>query len=108
MLVTALANTNVVCSDTELLHFNPPSGQTCGTYMSTFIAEAGGYLTNSDATDECSFCDLSQTNAFLASVSTSYSHRWRDFGIIWVYIIFNAAAALFLYWLVRVPKKRKE
>lgn len=28
----------------------------------------------------------------------------RNFGIIWAYIIFNGFAAVFLYWLVRVPK----
>lgn len=26
--------------------------------------------------------------------------------ILWVYIIFNVFAALFVYWLVRVPKKK--
>ncbi|KAJ7621201.1 ATP binding cassette transporter [Roridomyces roridus] len=108
MLVTALANTNVVCADAELLRFNPPSGQTCGDYMSTFISQAGGYLIDSAATDNCSFCNVADTNVFLAGVSTSFSHRWRDFAIIWVYIIFNTAAALGLYWLLRVPKKRKE
>ncbi|KAG9723024.1 hypothetical protein KCU73_g13820, partial [Aureobasidium melanogenum] len=33
---------------------------------------------------------------------------WRNFGILWVYIIFNAVAAVGIYWLVRVPKKAKK
>lgn len=38
----------------------------------------------------------------------SYSNRWRDFGILFAYIIFNIFMAVFLYWLVRVPKHKKE
>jgi ATP-binding cassette subfamily G (WHITE) protein 2 (PDR) len=108
LLVSPLANTNVVCADFELLHFNPPSGQTCAAYMSTFISQAGGYLTNPNATTDCNFCDLSQTNDFLAINSTSHSNRWRDFGILWAYIIFNACGALFFYWLARVPQAQKD
>jgi ABC-type multidrug transport system permease subunit len=44
---------------------------------------------------------------FLAGISSNYDHRWRDFGIGMVYIVFNIAASLFLYWLVRVPKKKR-
>lgn len=33
--------------------------------------------------------------------------RWRNFGIMWAFIIFNIFGALFLYWLTRVPKKAK-
>ena len=29
-------------------------------------------------------------------------------GILWVYCIFNIAAALVLYWLVRMPKTKKD
>jgi len=48
---------------------------------------------------------LSSTNQFLAQVSSNYALRWRNFGILWAFIIFNGFAAVFLYWLVRVPKK---
>ena len=41
---------------------------------------------------------------FLAGVGTNISDSWRNFGLMWVYIFFNLAAALFLYWLGRVPK----
>jgi ABC-type multidrug transport system permease subunit len=74
--------------------------------MAAYIQSGfGGYLTDSSATTNCSYCSFASTNQFLAGVSSSYSHRWRNFGILWVFIIFNAIMAVFLYWLVRVPKK---
>lgn len=108
MLSTGLANTKIVCSSIEFEHFNPPSGQTCGEYLQKYISEAGGYVANPAATSNCSFCAVSETNTYLAELSSSYSHRWRDFGIMWVFIIFNAFGAVFLYWLARVPKNKKE
>ncbi|UKZ47949.1 ZEB2-regulated ABC transporter 1 [Trichoderma virens] len=105
VLSTGLANTHVTCSGNELVHLNPPSGQTCGEYLDKFITAAGGYLQDANATTDCSYCPIADTNVFLTSVSSSYSHRWRDFGIGMAYIIFNIAASLFLYWLVRMPKK---
>ena len=75
MLGVAIANTNVVCADNELLSFNPPSGQTCGQYMSNYITAAGGYLINEDATIGCSFCSVSKTNVFLAQFDIYYSHK---------------------------------
>jgi ABC-type multidrug transport system permease subunit len=107
MLSTAVANTDVVCASNELLHFEPPQGMSCGDYMSNYINTVGGYLTNPNSTDTCTFCTVSDTNVFLASVSADYNDRWRNFGIIWAFIIFNMFAALGLYWLARVPKGKK-
>ena len=104
LLSVGLANTDVVCAANEYLVFSPPSGQTCGAYMSTWISEAGGYILDPNATDTCNFCAIQSTNTFLSAVSSSYSRRWRNFGIIWVYIGVNAVAAVGLYWLARVPK----
>jgi ATP-binding cassette, subfamily G (WHITE), member 2, PDR len=108
MMSTGLANTKVVCSSIEYLHFDPPSGETCGTYMSDYIKMAGGYLLNENATSACSFCSVEDTNVFLAGVSSKYSERWRNFGLMWVFIGFNVLGAIFMYWLVRVPKVKKE
>lgn len=107
MLSTAVANTDIVCSSIEYLHFNPPSNETCAQYMAPYISYAGGYLQNPSATTDCSFCAADSTNTFLAGVNSYYDQRWRNFGILWVYIGFNIVAALFFYWLVRVPKKTK-
>jgi len=107
MLAVGLANTNVTCASDEFLKFSAPAGQTCATYMADYIAASGGYLQNPNATS-CEFCRISETNVFLASVNSFYGQRWRNFGFLWAYVIFNVCGAVFLYWLARVPKKQKE
>ncbi|KAE8446223.1 hypothetical protein EG329_012448 [Mollisiaceae sp. DMI_Dod_QoI] len=108
MLSVAIANTDVVCAANEFRHFIAPANETCYEYMNTYINtyQAGGYLQHPNATGTCSYCALDSTNQFLTEINSSYSHRWRNFGILWAFIIFNAVMAVFLYWLVRVPKTK--
>ncbi|PVH68360.1 putative multidrug resistance ABC transporter [Cadophora sp. DSE1049] len=105
MLSTAVANTNVTCAANEILTMQPPSGSTCAQYLNDYVAEAGGYIINGNATVGCHFCPMRTTNEFLRSVSAPYSEAWRNFGLMWVYIGFNIIGALVLYWIFRVPKK---
>lgn len=107
MLSTGLANTQIICSSIELSHFDPPDGKTCEQYLQAYKSLRGGYVNNPDATQDCDFCAASDTNVFLAQLSSNYAYRWRNFGIMWAFIVFNVVAALFLYWLARVPKKQK-
>ena len=104
LLSTAVANAPAECSSIEYSVVNPPSGQTCAQYFQEYIGLAGGVLANPNATSECQFCQIADTNTFLSSVSSSYDHRYHNTGLLWVYIVFNAAGALFFYWLARVPK----
>ncbi|KAF7587765.1 hypothetical protein BBP40_006725 [Aspergillus hancockii] len=104
MLSTGLANTEVTCSDLEVTVVNPPSGQTCAEYLAAYMQMAGGTVYNRNATAGCQFCALTNSNMFLTSVSSDYGERWRNFGLMWVYIGFNVGAALVLYWAIRVPK----
>jgi ATP-binding cassette subfamily G (WHITE) protein 2 (PDR) len=107
MLSTAIANTDVECADNEILTIQPFSNETCGEYLREYMALAKGRLENPEATSDCHYCPLATTNDYLASVNSDYSHRWRNFGILWAYVLFNIVAALALYWLVRMPKKAK-
>lgn len=110
LLSVGIANTVVECADVEYLHFDPPSGQTCSQYLANYIDGVGGYLTaaTENATSDCSFCTVDDTNTFLSSFGANYTHRWRNFGFIFVYLIFNIFAAVGLYWLARVPKGKRE
>ncbi|TPX53609.1 hypothetical protein PhCBS80983_g06254 [Powellomyces hirtus] len=108
MLTTGVANTRVVCSDIEFLRFEPTAGQTCASYMQKFMSVAGGYLESPTATADCGYCPVDDTNVFLAVVGSDYANRWRNFGIIFIYVIFNAVMALVIYWWVRVPKTPKK
>ncbi|KAF2178290.1 putative multidrug resistance ABC transporter [Zopfia rhizophila CBS 207.26] len=107
MLSTGIANTNVVCASNEYLTFDPVSG-TCSDYLKPYISVFGGYVQNPSATENCSFCPMGDTNIFLRGVSSNYENAWRNFGLMWVYILFNIFGALVLYWLIRVPKVKKE
>ncbi|CUM47289.1 unnamed protein product [Debaryomyces tyrocola] len=108
MMSTGLANNELQCSSTELLRFEPTSGNTCGEYMSDYIAQAGGYLMDSNATSECEYCTMNSTNDWLATFNAYYSERWRNWGIFLCYIAFNMILTVFLYWLARVPKGNRE
>ncbi|KLJ11567.1 ATPase [Blastomyces silverae] len=106
MLSAGISNTNVTCADNEYLHFDPVNG-TCGEYLESYTSTMGGYLEVEMATSGCSFCPIKDTNVFLSAVSSSYSDIWRNFGLMWVFIIVNISAACLLYWWVRVPKAKK-
>lgn len=105
MLGVGVANTQVTCSDSELLQITAPDGQTCGAYLQQWVSLAGGQIINPDATGSCQFCALDSTNNFLSQFEISYGNRWRDYGLMFAFIFFNIVMAIFLYWLVRVPKK---
>ena len=110
MLSTGTSGAPVTCEAIELLHFKPTGGMNCGEYMKDYIygtaasPAGGGYLTDVNATAECSFCSIGETDVFLAGVSSHYKDAWRNFGFMWIYILFNIFGAVFIYWLARVPK----
>lgn len=111
MLSTAVANTAIVCAGNELLAMQPLANQTCGEYLSLYmngtngVPGMGGYLIDASATSDCLYCPMDNTNTFLMGVKSDYGDRYRNFGLMWVYILFNIGAALFVYWLARMPKK---
>ncbi|TVY89849.1 ZEB2-regulated ABC transporter [Lachnellula willkommii] len=112
MLSVGIANNDVSCAKNELLTFNPPPGMDCGTYLTPYLNSTNGLayphqLKNWTATANCELCSLGSTNEFLGQLGLSYGLRWRNFGLLWAYIAFNACMAVFLYWLVRVPKKTR-
>ena len=107
-LGSALAGAPVTCASNEILSFSSPAGTTCGDYLSGYIEQAGGYLIDPLVEGVCEYCPLATTDDFLSSLSISFSDRWRSFGILWAYVIFNIAAAVFIYWLARVPRPKKE
>jgi len=105
VLSSAVGNAKVVCADNELLSFQPTNGSSCGEYLEAYIQSAGGYLVNAKASKDCSFCPVSETNQYLDTISIYYEDRWRNFGILWSYVIFNTVGALVIYYWARVPKK---
>ncbi|KAK5681338.1 hypothetical protein LTR17_027501 [Elasticomyces elasticus] len=94
----------IECANDETSIFNPPAGMNCGQYMSAYLTQAPGTLQNPTATSDCQYCALSSANQFLEGINVAWADRWRDFGLMWVYVGFNVFGAIFLYWFFRVRK----
>lgn len=111
MAAAMLDGRQVTCSDSELSVFQPPQGLTCQEYLQPYLQQAPGYLQNPQATSDCGYCQIRVADTFLEGVNIQWSERWRNFGLMWVYIFFNIAMAVFVYWFFRVrtpsPKKSK-
>ncbi|KAI3275866.1 hypothetical protein CBS147309_3602 [Penicillium roqueforti] len=99
---TALHGRPIHCSNRELRVFDPPQGQNCGQYLAEYLKTAQGTLSNPLSTDQCQYCPLRVADQYLAARDISWDDRWRNFGIFWVYIIFNVIGAVLLYYLFRV------
>ncbi|KAJ5970839.1 CDR ABC transporter [Penicillium vulpinum] len=99
-----LHNRKVICSASELSILNPPSGQTCGEYLMKYAQAAGGQLLDPEATSDCKYCPLKVADQYLATAGIHYGDRWRNFGIMWAYILFNIFVATLMYYLVRVKR----
>lgn len=108
MMSVGIAHAPVYCAPKELRVFDPPDGMTCGAYLEEFISSAGGRLLNGEATSQCEYCQFDSTDGFLATINADYGNRWRDLGILFVFIAFNVVVAVFLYWLMRVPRGEKK
>ncbi|KAL4882075.1 ABC-2 type transporter-domain-containing protein [Aspergillus karnatakaensis] len=105
-LGTTLANAPMICADNEIVAIPAVNGSTCEEFLGGYLETMGGALLGeSDGT--CQYCAMTETNDFLAGINIDWANRWRDFGLLFVYIAFNVAAAVFFYWLARVPKGRK-
>ena len=88
----AIGNQLINCSNEELVTLEPPSGQTCGEFMASYISSRGGYLTNSNASTACQFCSSRTTDEFMEpTFNIFYQHHWRDFGFFCAYIVFNVS-----------------
>ncbi|KAF5656559.1 putative ABC1 transport [Fusarium heterosporum] len=105
MISDGVAKSQVECSEIEFLQFEAPSNLTCGDYVGEFVEMAGGSLLNPHSNQTCLYCPIASTDTYLATISIQYEDRWRNFGLMWAFILFNIAAALGAYWLLRVPKK---
>ncbi|KAJ6145454.1 hypothetical protein N7470_009349 [Penicillium chermesinum] len=99
---TGLHGRAIRCAGAELSVFNPPAGQTCGSYLDPFVKASGGQLYNPGATSNCEFCQLSNADQYLAASNIYYSERWRNFGIGWAYIGFNIFGTVLMYYMFRV------
>ncbi|AEO69668.1 uncharacterized protein THITE_2120354 [Thermothielavioides terrestris NRRL 8126] len=99
---TALHGRAVECSAAETLSFNPPPNMTCAEYLQPLAGVAQGTLQNPWDREACRYCSFSVADQYLAGVDIFWADRWRNFGIMWAYIVFDIVVAIGLYYVFRV------
>ncbi len=102
LLSLILHERKIRCGKDEYNYFEPPSGMTCQDFAGPFVNHVSGYLQNPSATSNCAYCQYSVGDDYLKTVSVSFGNRWRNFGFMWVYIIFNIFTMCAVYYIFRV------
>ncbi|KAJ6014996.1 hypothetical protein N7540_009587 [Penicillium herquei] len=115
MIKAALADTALNCASIDLLHIPLPSGSdstlSCGSYLDSYVQSMGGKILNPNATagmsENCVFCDVTDSNTTLKEMGMDVHTRWRDLGIFAVYVAVNVGGIFFFYWVTRGRKKTR-
>ncbi|KXG48510.1 CDR ABC transporter [Penicillium griseofulvum] len=69
----------VKCEPSEFVEFTAPSGQTCGQYMTDFLAAQTGYLADGNSTGTCLFCPYSEGSDYAKTFNLQEKYySWRD------------------------------
>ncbi|KAJ5548950.1 hypothetical protein N7513_006184 [Penicillium frequentans] len=71
LLVFSIFGVDVQCADSEFAIFDPPSGQTCETYLSSYLQGSGSRinLVNPTATQNCRVCEYRTGDDYLYSLN---------------------------------------
>jgi ABC-type multidrug transport system permease subunit/ABC-type multidrug transport system ATPase subunit len=106
LLVFSLWGSNVQCTEGEFAVFNPPNGQTCGEYMSSYLARAPGQLANPEATSDCNVCSFENASDYLKTLYLEdYSYGWRDAGIV-VLMVFSSYGLVYALMKLRTKTSK--
>ncbi|KOG98875.1 ATP-binding cassette multidrug transporter PDR11 DI49_2765 [Saccharomyces eubayanus] len=99
-----LHDREITCLTGEMVPSQPVVGQNCGQFMKPFIEEYGGKLLNDKTFTVCAYCMYTVGDDFLEQENMSYHHRWRNFGLEWVFVCFNFAAMFVGFYLTYIKK----
>ncbi|KAH7138834.1 ABC-2 type transporter-domain-containing protein [Dendryphion nanum] len=105
LLNFTLWDKQITCKESEFAIFDPPSGQTCADYLSTYLMGFGqaAELTTPNATSQCKVCQYSQGSDYLNTINiTKYSDGWRDIGLC---ILFAFSSYGLVYALMKLRTK---
>lgn len=101
LVANSLSGMTVTCAQSELNIFNPPTGQTCQSFAGAFV-EVSGKLLNPNATSACEYCRYSIGDQYLQTLNMSFDDRWRNFGFMFVYIVFNTTLCFAFFYLTKI------
>jgi ABC-type multidrug transport system permease subunit len=106
-----MENIKIECTPSDLIKFTPPPGQTCGQYTQAFFngtIPATGYIENPNAMqpEQCGYCLYSTGEEFFETVyGWDSSHKWRNYGILLLFLFFNIFTVMALVYLRRKPRR---
>ncbi|PSN70036.1 ABC transporter [Corynespora cassiicola Philippines] len=108
-LVTAgLRGVDIECAGNEFIEIAPfPANTTCSEYLAEFLKSTPARLINPMDREACRVCPVKGANNVLVHLEFRVGQVWRDWGISVVFSVINVGLALLLYWLVRVPRAKK-
>lgn len=104
IVATQLHDREIECSSGEMLVFDPPQGYTCEEYLSPMLQQATGSLQNPNSTSSCQYCAYQNADQYLSGSDIYWADRWRDFGVMWAFVVANIGIAIVLYYVFRVRK----
>jgi ABC-type multidrug transport system ATPase subunit/ABC-type multidrug transport system permease subunit len=98
----------VYCAEAEFAVFDPPSGQTCQSYLAPYQMGMGARtnLTNPNATSGCKVCEYRSGSDYLYTINLKdYYYGWRDAGIV---VLFAVSSYAMVYLLMKLRTKRSK
>ncbi|KAG0791294.1 hypothetical protein G6F22_006173 [Rhizopus arrhizus] len=108
LAVNELADLTVECTESDLVRFLPPPGQTCGEYTAKFMSYSTGYIANPDAVQPefCGYCTYKSGPEFYETgMGWNAAHKWRNFGILLAFFAFNTFVFLGMIYLRRKGRR---
>ncbi|ATY64183.1 ABC multidrug [Cordyceps militaris] len=110
ILTFTMWGNEVQCKESEFARFDPPTGQTCGQYLDSYLHSQGpgsvANLVNADATSDCKVCTYTAAQDYLRTLNLNeYYYGWRDAGIV-VLLVFSSY--MLVYVLMKLRTKRSK
>ncbi|KAG1047886.1 hypothetical protein G6F46_009926 [Rhizopus delemar] len=107
LAVNELANLKVTCTNEDLITFQAPPNTTCGEYTKAYFSYgAPGYIADPQATGTCGYCAYSSGPEFYSTrFEWDAAHKWRNFGILIAFFVFNCFVFLSFVYLRRKPRR---
>ncbi|KAJ5889084.1 hypothetical protein N7495_009125 [Penicillium taxi] len=106
LLTFAIWGVDVNCAEKEFALFDPPSGQTCQSYLTDYLNSTAGStanLVNPSATSDCKVCEYTTGQDYLGTLNIKhYYYGWRDIGIC---VIFALSSYATVYLMMRLRTK---
>ncbi|EGC38277.1 hypothetical protein DICPUDRAFT_149091 [Dictyostelium purpureum] len=98
---------NVECTEEDLAIFTAPPGLTCEEYTKDFMVEGVPGKIRSDLAPlptgetRCGYCIYANGKEYYSTLGWDEGNRWRNFGILCCYIVFNIFLVILFVYLTR-------